>query len=39
LFGKLVAIQDTIAIIIAGKTNRTIKTVIQSMATAVFLPI
>jgi hypothetical protein len=39
LFGKLIALQDTIAIIIAGKTNRTIKKVIQSMATAVFLPI
>lgn len=39
LFGKLVAIQDTIAIIIAGKANRTIKTVIQSLATAAFLPI
>jgi len=39
LFGKLIALQDTIAIIIAGKTNRTIKKVIQGMATAVFLPI
>jgi hypothetical protein len=39
LFGKLIATQDTIAIIIAGKTNRGIKKVIQQMATAVFLPI
>jgi len=39
LFGKLIAVQDTIAIIIAGKTNRAIKTVIQTMATAAFLPI
>lgn len=39
LFGKMIATQDTIAIIIAGKTNRGIKKVIQQMATAVFLPI
>lgn len=39
LFGKLIATQDTIAVIIADKTNRTIKKVIQQMATAVFLPI
>ena len=39
LLGKLIATQDSIAIIIAGKTNRAIKTVIQTMATAVFLPI
>lgn len=39
LFGKMIASQDTIAIIIAGKTNRGIKKVIQQMATAVFLPI
>ena len=39
LFGKLIATQDNIAIIMAGKKNRTIKTVIQRMATAIFLPI
>ena len=39
LFGKLIAVQDTIAVIIEDKTNRTIKKVIQQMATAVFLPI
>jgi hypothetical protein len=39
LFGKLIATQDTMAIIISGKTNRGIKKVIQQMATAVFLPI
>jgi len=39
LFGKLIATQDNIATIIAGKKNRTIKTVIQRMATAIFLPI
>lgn len=39
LFGKIIAIQDMMAIIIANKTNRIIKKVIQNMATAVFLPI
>lgn len=39
LFGKLIATQDNIATIIADKKNRTVKTVIQRMATAVFLPI
>lgn len=39
LFGKLIALQDMISIIIAGKTNRTISRVIQQMASAVFLPI
>lgn len=39
LFGKLIAVQDTIAVIIEDKTNRTIRKVIQQMATAVFLPI
>ena len=39
LFGKLIATQDNIALIIAGKKNRTIKTAIQRMATFVFLPI
>ena len=39
IFGKLIATQDNIAIIIAGKKNRAIKTVIQRMATAIFLPI
>jgi hypothetical protein len=39
LFGKLIAVQDTIAIIIENKTNRTIKKALQTMATAVFLPI
>ncbi len=39
LFGKMIATQDTIAMIIADRTNRGIKKVIQQMATAVFLPI
>jgi hypothetical protein len=39
LFGKLIAMQDIIAIVVAGKTNRTISKVVQRMATAIFLPI
>lgn len=39
LFGKLIATQDNIASIMAGKKQRTLKTVIQRMATAVFIPI
>lgn len=39
LFGKLIANQDTIAIIIQSKNKRLIKKVFQKMATAVFLPI
>lgn len=38
-FGKLIAQQDTLAIIIAGKTNRTVVRAVQSVASAVFLPI
>ncbi len=39
LFGQLISLQDTLAEIIAGKTQRTIKNVIQRLATAVFLPL
>ena len=39
LFGKLIAMQDTMALIMEQKTNRVIKKVLQRMATAVFLPI
>jgi len=39
LFGKLIAIQDTMAIIMESKNKRLIKKVLQNMATAVFLPI
>lgn len=39
LFGKIIGMQDTMALIISGRTNRTITKVIQQMATAVFLPI
>lgn len=39
LFGEMISLQDTMAIIIAEKTQRTIKNVIQRLASAVFLPI
>lgn len=39
LFGKLVATQDTMAMIISESSRRRIKNVIQRIATAVFLPI
>lgn len=39
LFGKLIANQDTMAIIMQSKSKRIIKKVLQRMATAVFLPI
>lgn len=39
LFGRLTVLQDTMATIIANKSNRTISKVIQRLATAVFLPI
>jgi hypothetical protein len=39
LCGKLIATQDNIAKIIANKKNRTITSVMQRMASAIFLPI
>ncbi len=39
IIGKLIALQDMAARIIAGKTNRTIRKVVHTMARAVFLPI
>jgi len=39
LLGKIISLQDTLAVIIADGSNRVIKKVIQNMATAVFLPI
>ena len=39
LFGKLIATQDTLAVIISESSRRAIKNVIQRLATAVFLPI
>lgn len=38
-FGKMIGGLDTLAKIIADKTNRTVVKVIQSMATAIFLPV
>jgi len=38
-FGKVIASLDVLSKIIADKTNRTVVKVIQSLATAVFLPI
>jgi hypothetical protein len=38
-FGKMIAYQDAMARIAAQRTNRTIRRVIQTLATAVFLPI
>jgi len=38
-FGKIIAYQDAMAQIAAQRTNRTIRRAIQTLATAVFLPI
>ncbi len=37
--GKLVAYQDTLALVMAQRTNRTIRLFTQGLATAVFLPL
>jgi len=39
LYGKLISLHDFVAIVIADTTNRSIKNVIQGVATMVFLPI
>jgi len=39
IFGKLIANQDMMSRIIAEKFNRRVKNILQSLATAVFLPI
>lgn len=39
LFGKMIATQDGLARVIAQRSNRRLKNVIQTMASAVFLPI
>jgi len=39
LFGKIIALQDSMAVIVADATNRRIKNVIQSAASAVFMGI
>ena len=38
LFGKIIARQDLLAEIVADRTNRTVRHVVQRMASAVFLP-
>jgi hypothetical protein len=38
-FGKMIAYQDVMAEIAAQRTNRTIRKIVQTLATAVFLPI
>jgi hypothetical protein len=37
--GKIIAYQDTMAQVAAQRTNRTIRRIVQTLATAVFLPI
>lgn len=39
LFGKLIALQDNMARVVAQSSNRRIKTILQSVASAVFIPI
>ena len=39
LYGKLIALHDQMAVVIADTTNRYIKNIIQNAATMVFLPI
>ena len=38
-FGKMIGYQDVMAQVAAQRTNRTIRRVVQTLATAVFLPI
>ena len=38
-FGKLIAYQDSLALVMAQRTNRTIRRISQTLATAVFLPL
>jgi hypothetical protein len=38
-FGKMIAYQDVMADLAAQRTNRTIRRIVQTLATAVFLPI
>jgi hypothetical protein len=39
IFGKMIAIQDMMASVVAGRTNRTINNVMKSVTSASFLPI
>ena len=38
-FGKMIAYQDVMADVAAQRTNRVIRRIVQTLATAVFLPI
>jgi len=38
-FGKMIAYQDVMAVVAAQRTNRVIRRVVQTLATAVFLPL
>ena len=37
--GKLIAYQDTLALVMAQRTNRNIRRISQGLATAIFLPL
>ncbi|MFT5722674.1 MAG: hypothetical protein ACI9W6_003008, partial [Motiliproteus sp.] len=39
IFGKMILIQDMMAKIVSGKSNRTINTLLHGMASTVFFPI
>lgn len=39
LFGKLIALQDSLALVIADGNNRRIKNAVNNIATAVFVPL
>lgn len=39
LFGKMISLQDTMSAIIAEKSHRRVKNIVQRLATALFLPI
>ena len=39
IFGKMIAIQDMMASVVSGRTNRTINNVVKSVTSASFLPI
>ena len=39
LFGRLIELQDSLALVIAERSNRTVRTVVQKAVGAIFLPI
>lgn len=38
-FGKLIAYNDVLARVLAQRQNRTVRRIVQNLATAVFLPV